>query len=63
MRSSLIKELHESKEYGHAGVDKIVRRLSNKVKDWQVTTETGSDHYGLLFSIQTTTELVDNLAA
>ncbi|KAH7563016.1 reverse transcriptase [Bipolaris maydis] len=28
MRSSLIKELHESKEYGHAGVDEMVRRLS-----------------------------------
>lgn len=37
--------------------------IANKVKDWQVTTETGSDHYGLLFSIQTTTELVDNPAA
>jgi hypothetical protein len=37
--------------------------IANKVKDWQVTTETGSDHYGLLFSIQTTIELVDNPAA
>ncbi|EMD93751.1 hypothetical protein COCHEDRAFT_1072903, partial [Bipolaris maydis C5] len=28
MRSSLIKELHESKEYGHAGIEEMVRRLS-----------------------------------
>ncbi|KAG9186916.1 hypothetical protein G6011_01003 [Alternaria panax] len=30
MRKDLIKELHESPEYGHAGVDEMVRRL-NKV--------------------------------
>ena len=28
MRSSLIKELHESKEYGHASLEEIVRRLA-----------------------------------
>ncbi|XP_014550198.1 hypothetical protein COCVIDRAFT_63986, partial [Bipolaris victoriae FI3] len=25
--------------------------LEDKVKDWQITTETGSDHHGMLFSI------------
>ena len=34
--------------------------LATKAIDWQVTTETGSDHYGLLFSIQTNIDLVDN---
>lgn len=34
--------------------------LARKAIDWQVTTGTGSDHYGLLFSIQTNTDLVDN---
>ncbi|EMD68949.1 hypothetical protein COCSADRAFT_52399, partial [Bipolaris sorokiniana ND90Pr] len=28
MRTELIKTLHESPEYGHAGVDEIVRRLA-----------------------------------
>ncbi|KAH7557890.1 reverse transcriptase [Bipolaris maydis] len=28
MRSSLIQELHESTEYGHAGIEEMVRRLS-----------------------------------
>jgi hypothetical protein len=28
MRSSLIKELHKSKEYGHASLEEIVRRLA-----------------------------------
>ena len=34
--------------------------LANKAIDWQVTAETGSDHSGLIFSIQTNTDLVDN---
>ncbi|KAF7573993.1 hypothetical protein PtrM4_056160 [Pyrenophora tritici-repentis] len=34
--------------------------LADKAIDWQVTTETGSDHYGLLFSVQTNNNLVDN---
>ncbi|EMD91273.1 hypothetical protein COCHEDRAFT_1063065, partial [Bipolaris maydis C5] len=28
MRSDLIKELHESPEYGHAGIEEMVRRLA-----------------------------------
>ncbi|EMD58092.1 hypothetical protein COCSADRAFT_44569, partial [Bipolaris sorokiniana ND90Pr] len=28
MRSSLIQELHESQEYGHAGIEEMVRRLA-----------------------------------
>ena len=28
IRSSLIKELHESKEYGHASLEEMVRRLA-----------------------------------
>ncbi|KAF7564397.1 hypothetical protein PtrM4_038310 [Pyrenophora tritici-repentis] len=34
--------------------------LADKAIDWQVTTETGSDHYGLLFSIRSDTDQVDN---
>ncbi|KAH7562166.1 hypothetical protein BM1_01686 [Bipolaris maydis] len=34
--------------------------LAAKVRDWQTTTETGSDHYGILFSIQTTKDLVNS---
>ena len=34
--------------------------LEDKVKDWQITTEPGSDHHGILFSIQTTKDLVSN---
>ena len=36
--------------------------LEDKVKDWQITTEPGSDHHGILFSIQTTKDLVSNPA-
>ena len=34
--------------------------LVDKVKDWQTIIETGSDHYGILFSLQTTKDLVDS---
>jgi ribonuclease HI len=34
--------------------------LASKATDWQVTTETGSDHYGILFSIQTSNNQTDN---
>ena len=34
--------------------------LANKATDWQTIPETGSDHYGLLFSIQTNADLVEN---
>ena len=34
--------------------------LADKIVDWQTTTETGSDHYGILFSIQTTKNLVNS---
>ncbi|EMD85003.1 hypothetical protein COCHEDRAFT_1219695 [Bipolaris maydis C5] len=34
--------------------------LAAKVRDWQTTTETGSNHYGILFSIQTTKDLVNS---
>ena len=34
--------------------------LAEKIIDWQTTTETGSDHYGILFSIQTTKDLVNS---
>ena len=30
MRNNLIKELHKSLEYGHVGIDEIVRRLLKK---------------------------------
>jgi hypothetical protein len=36
--------------------------LASKATDWQITTETGSDHYGILFSIQTSNNQVDNPA-
>lgn len=37
--------------------------LARKATDWQVTTETGSDHYGVLFSIQTSSNnQIDNPA-
>ncbi|KAH7556799.1 hypothetical protein BM1_06233 [Bipolaris maydis] len=34
--------------------------LEDKVKDWQITTEPGSDHHGILFSIQIIKDLVNN---
>ncbi|EDU41102.1 hypothetical protein PTRG_01664 [Pyrenophora tritici-repentis Pt-1C-BFP] len=34
--------------------------LASKATDWQTIPETGSDHYGLLFSIQTNADLVEN---
>ena len=34
--------------------------LEDKVKDWQITTEPGSDHHRILFSIQTTKDLVNS---
>ena len=35
--------------------------LASKASDWQVTPETRSDHYGLLFSIQTNNNLQTSL--
>ena len=34
--------------------------LANKITDWQTTTETRSNHYGIIFSVQRTKDLVDN---
>ena len=34
--------------------------LADKITDWQTTTETGSDYYGIIFSVQRTKDLVDN---
>ena len=34
--------------------------LADKITVWQTTTETGSDHYGIIFSVQRTKDLVDN---
>ena len=34
--------------------------LADKIVDWQITTETGSDYHGILFSIQTTKDLVNS---
>ncbi|KAF7574043.1 hypothetical protein PtrM4_056660 [Pyrenophora tritici-repentis] len=47
----------------YEGIPKLLRftpDLADKAIDWQVTTETGSDHYGLLFSIRSDTDQVDN---